>query len=120
MQNDLLSVKQRYNLLLDFYGERLTAKQREILTMSIAEDCSFSEISKEFGISPQAVNDFVRRAIAKLEQFELTLGLVDKLDLQKQVLDEIETLLIKLDKLGQTEVSVQVGSIREALQRLPV
>ena len=45
------------NLLYDFYGELLTAHQKEIYGEHILNDMTATEIAAEFGITRQAVHD---------------------------------------------------------------
>jgi len=63
--------------LLDFYGDLLNARQRDIMRLFYYEDLSLAEISSLKGISRQAVNSAVHRAADKLREFERTLNLVE-------------------------------------------
>ena len=54
------------SLLLDFYGEMLTQKQRSFLMYYYDEDLSLSEIAENEGITRQGVRDAVKRAEAQL------------------------------------------------------
>jgi len=118
VNNDLLSARQNKNMLLDFYGSLLTEKQRNIFEMHMVDDCSFTEIGQEFGITPQAVADFIKRALVQLKKYENNLGLVKKFKNQEQVLEEIETVLNKLEGLDRVEVTGWAGEIRESLDKL--
>ena len=51
------------NLLYDFYGELLTAHQKEIYGEHILNDMTATEIAAEFGITRQAVHDMIGDAI---------------------------------------------------------
>ena len=55
------------SMLLDFYGELLTDKQRECFDLHYNEDLSLSEIAEQLGISRQGVWDNIRRAESVLE-----------------------------------------------------
>ena len=48
-------------LLYDFYGELLTAHQRQIYESIVYENLSLSEIAEEQGITRQGVHDIVKR-----------------------------------------------------------
>ena len=57
-------------LLLDFYGEMLTEKQREVIEYYYNDDLSLSEIAENEGITRQGVNDQIKRAVKSLNAFE--------------------------------------------------
>ena len=109
---DLLAKRQKRNLLFDFYGSLLTKKQREIFTMHTVDDCSFTEIAREYDITPQAVSDNLKRATTQLEKYEKSLGLVTKLEGRANTISEIEAILGKLESLGWKEITTMAGTIR--------
>ena len=65
-------------LLYDFYGELLTAHQKEIYEQFVLDDLSLSEIAESEGISRQGVHDLVRRCQKALEGYEAKLHLVEQ------------------------------------------
>ena len=64
------------SLLLDFYGELLTEKQRSACELHWNEDLSLGEIAALGGLSRQGVWDILRRAEAALREYEAKTGLV--------------------------------------------
>ena len=58
------------SMLLDFYGELLTEKQRECCDLHYNEDLSLSEIAEQAGVSRQGVWDNIRRAEAAMQEME--------------------------------------------------
>lgn len=58
------------NDLLDVYGDLLTKRQREILSLYYEEDFSYTEISEELEISRAAAMDSVHRATKLLENMK--------------------------------------------------
>jgi len=118
MATDLLAKRQTRNLLFDFYGSLLTEKQRDIFAMHTIDDCSFTEIAREFEITPQAVSDNLKRATMQLEKYEKCLGLVKKLENRMHVLSEVEAILSKLESLGWTEITAMAERIREFMREL--
>ncbi len=60
------------SLLLDFYGELLTDKQRECCELHFNEDLSLAEIAEQCGVSRQGVWDNIRRGTAALAELEET------------------------------------------------
>ena len=73
-------------LLLDFYGELLTERQRQCCDLHWNEDYSLAEIAELYTMSRQAVWDNLRRAEEKLRQFERKTGIVRRwLDRREQI-----------------------------------
>ena len=62
-------------LLLDFYGEMLTEKQKDMVELYYNDDLSLSEIAENAGISRQGVRDSIKRAEGQLLEMEERLGL---------------------------------------------
>ena len=60
-------------LLYDFYGELLTAHQKEIYEQFVLDDLSLGEIAADAGISRQGVHDIVKRCARSLEERKLHL-----------------------------------------------
>ena len=67
-------------MLLDFYGELLTGKQRECFDLHYNEDLSLSEIAEQLGISRQGVWDNIRRAESAMEEIEEKTGLLRRFE----------------------------------------
>lgn len=130
MEPDALTKTTRINMLLDFYEELLTEKQRTILTFYYRDDFSLGEIASEFGISRQAVYDNIKRAQQALEMYEAklellarheqTLALTEQLEAslntlnlemnQRQALQEIVEKLRSIDIMAGME-AIKDGSI---------
>ena len=76
----------RLSLLLDFYGDILTERRRELITLYYDEDLSLSEIAENTGISRQGVRDSIKKSEQELLHLEETLALAARFEsLQKQV-----------------------------------
>ncbi len=78
------------SVLLDFYGDILTEKQREVITFYYNEDLSLSEIGEFEGITRQGVRDSIKRGEAVLLQMEDRLGLVKRF---KRVQEGVEKIV---------------------------
>lgn len=88
------------SLLLDYYGELLTDKQREYAELYYNENLSLREIAENDGISRQAVRDALLRAEAALRETEEKTGLVQRhTELMKQVA-EAEAKVEEIAKLN--------------------
>ena len=85
------------SLLLDFYGELLTEKQRAFCELHWNEDLSLAEIAGLEGLSRQGVWDTLRRAEAALREYEDKTGLVRRFLERRQAIaairSELEPLL---------------------------
>ncbi|MCR5207694.1 MAG: YlxM family DNA-binding protein [Eubacterium sp.] len=77
-------------LLLDFYGEMLTDKQRDFLELYYNEDLSLSEIAENEGITRQGVRDSIKRAESQLFDMEGKLHLFERFNELVKGLDEIK------------------------------
>ena len=82
----------KQTLLYDFYGELLTAHQKEIYEEVILDDCSLSEVAEAHGISRQGVHDLIKRCQKMLEGYEEKLKLVEKFCTIKDKVEQIEKL----------------------------
>jgi predicted DNA-binding protein YlxM (UPF0122 family) len=78
------------SMLYDFYGQLLTAKQRELLKLYHEDNYSLSEIAEEFGISRQGVHDAVKKAEKALHEYESKLGLISKFTATEEAVAEID------------------------------
>ncbi|MBR5251569.1 MAG: YlxM family DNA-binding protein [Oscillospiraceae bacterium] len=64
--------------LLDFYGNVLTEKQRDIMQQYYHMDLSLSEIADNFGITRQGVRDAIKRGENILTELEEQVGFAEK------------------------------------------
>lgn len=67
-----------FSLLLDFYGDMLTQKQKDAIEYYYNEDLSLAEISQNLGITRQGVRDAIKRAESLLHTMENRIGLARK------------------------------------------
>jgi len=80
-------------LLLDFYGEMLTERQRTCCDLHWNEDYSLAEIAELQGLTRQAVWDNLRRAEDKLVRFEEKTGIVRRYLLRREQIEEVRVRL---------------------------
>lgn len=99
------------SMLLDFYGELLTEKQRRCYDLHFNEDLSLSEIAEECGISRQGVWDNIRRADAVLKETEDKTGLIRRFS---EMRDTINAMLPLVDKI----VDLSNGPVLDAAKEL--
>ncbi len=84
------------SILLDFYGDMLTEKQRRVFEMYYNEDLSLSEIASHSGITRQGVRDSIKRSEFQLLSYEERLGLLKRFQSIQLGLDEITSLSQKI------------------------
>ena len=81
--------------LLDFYGDVLSERKRNVLDMYYNEDFSLAEISEEIGISRQGVRDMIKKTEDELCFFEEKLGLSEKITSLAEAVDSLLSLAIE-------------------------
>ncbi len=100
-------------LLLDFYGDILSEKQREAADLFYNGDYSLSEISEITGITRQGVRD----RIVKSE--EIVTELENKLGLASRFGDMGKTVTFIIDRLNELKAEGQnIDDILEAAENL--
>lgn len=77
-------------LLLDFYGEMLTDKQRDVIELYYNEDLSLGEIAETQKITRQGVRDSIKRGEQQLHELESKLNLANKFLKYSELLEKIE------------------------------
>ena len=80
--------------LLDFYGEVLTEKQREMLRQYYNDDLSLSEIGENFGITRQGARDAIKHGESALKELEEKVGFAARYRRVQQKLEELEQMVI--------------------------
>lgn len=105
-------------LLLDFYGELLTDKQRECCDLRFNEDLSLGEIAEQLGISRQAVWDNIRRGESSLEEIERKTGLIRRFSGNREKLDRLAGLFEKLKTLTSGEARALAGEGAEYVESM--
>lgn len=85
-------------VLLDFYGDMLTVKQRDFLSYYYNDDLSLSEIAENEGITRQGVRDAIKRAEGQLFEMETRLGLAKRFD---EVRDGLDQIMLCATQIGE-------------------
>ena len=111
------------SLLLDFYGDLLTEKQREVIDFYYNEDLSLSEIGEFEGITRQGVRDIIVRAERTLEDIEEKTGLIQRHHRTRasarNLLDLCEKVeLLNKTKLESKELSRLCEQLRDGIDEL--
>ena len=86
--------------LLDFYGEVLTEKQRDMMQQYFNMDLSLSEIADNFDITRQGVRDVIVRAEAILTDLEDKTGLIRRFHTMKQQLQQVRDDAVRMREIA--------------------
>ncbi len=100
------------SLLLDFYGDMLTEKQRDVVELYYNEDLSLSEIAAHSGITRQGVRDSIKRAESVLLDLEERLGLARKF---RQIQDGLDQIIRNAKQIS--DYSSRYGISKEISER---
>ena len=85
------------SLLFDFYGELLSPRQKEVMSLYHEENLSLAEIANEYGITRAAVHDSLKKAENALSGYEEKLGLVERFLKTTTAIEKIDKII---DELG--------------------
>ena len=99
--------------LMDFYGNLLSDKQREIMQMYYQEDLSLAEIAAEYGITRQGVRDNIVRAEKELTNYESSLGLWKKFS---RITDNLSRIRADVEQGTDTENSAKIIKLIEDVE----
>lgn len=110
-------------LLLDFYGEILTEKQREVMELYYDDDLSLAEIAAQANITRQGVRDSIKRGEATLRDMEQKLGLVSRFADRKKTLERIVKSSAQIEEINErfcfsSDIGELAGKIRADAQSL--
>ena len=110
--------------LLDFYGDVLTQKQRDVMEQYYNDDFSLAEIAANFGITRQGVRDSIKRGESILLELEQKVGFAARYKAVQESLARIEELTrnIRFRNANNYAVSDQIerdaAAILEILHRI--
>lgn len=111
----MIEKKLRLINLFDFYGELLTDKSKDILTLYCMDDLSLGEIAEELSISRQGVYDTVKRSEKTLEKYDRQLKLLDRFTTSQTGIKKMLTLIDCLEEDVHDERLVQLKNIATSL-----
>ena len=101
-------------LLLDFYGDVLSERHREMMELYYADDLSLAEIAEEIGISRQGVRDLIKKAEEELHFYEEKLGLAERFRKTQESAAHLLTLLER-DGIGG-EILAEAQTLAETVR----
>src|SRR3712207_1573386 len=106
----------KISILMDYYGELLTEKQKYVMELYFNQDLSLAEISELTKTSRQAIYDIVKRCNKLLLDYEEKLMLMKRyINLQKIKCSVIEKLEHIENSHTQEELVESVNEIKKEL-----
>lgn len=116
---DVFQKDMQVSLLLDFYGDILSERRRDVTGLYYNDDLSLAEIAEITGISRQGVRDAVRRSVDELYSLEEKLGLVKRFSALRDELSVISSQLSELS-VADPALADSLGSIAKELSELNI
>lgn len=98
-------------VLMDFYGDLLTDKQRDTLDLYYNRDYSLAEIAEDLDISRQGVRDFIKRGEKQLAEFEEKLGMVKKYGI-------ISSEILNIEKIMDDNSTIIAQSVKDEIMKI--
>lgn len=89
-------------ILLDFYGEMLTAKQRDMIDLYYNEDLSLGEIAQLEKITRQGVRDSIKRGEDFLYELEEKLQMLRQYREMQKIFRQVESLATEIYRISDT------------------
>lgn len=80
------------SFLLDFYGDVLTERQRNVMEQYYNDDLSLAEIADNFGITRQGVRDSIKRGEGIILELEQKVGFAARYRAVQQGVAQLESL----------------------------
>ena len=108
------------SLLFDFYGQLLSKKQHEAVSLYYNDDLSLSETAEVMGITRQGVRDLVKRSESELYEYENKLGLYERFRRVGEYAQSIRTLAQSICDDGNplvADTAKEILSITDKLEQ---
>ena len=105
----------RVSLLVDFYKNLLTEKQRKIITDFIDNNISISELAQIYNTSRQAINDLIKRTIKVLVGYEEKLNLLHKFEMIREKVKKSLEILDSKETNSSNEIKKELNSVLEIM-----
>ena len=107
------------SLLLDFYGDILSERQNDMLSMYYNEDCSLSEIAETFSISRQGVRSVLKKGETILTDMENKLHLASRfIKIRDKSTELASELLIINSNINNEEISNKIHFLINEIKKM--
>ena len=95
--------------LLDFYGDVLTEKQRDVMEQYYNDDLSLSEIADNFGITRQGVRDAIKRGEGTILELEDKVGFARRYRAVQEGIESLEQLARDINFYNNNNYAMSVA-----------
>ena len=102
--------------LLDFYGDVLPERRRDIMDMYYNDDLSLSEIAESLGITRQAVRETIKKTETELFFYEEKLGLLSRFRTAQAHADKALALCEAMGNAAPRELKDEILSLAEVVR----
>ncbi len=106
--------------LLDFYGDALTDKQRDVMEQYYNDDLSLAEIAENFGITRQGVRDAIKRGESTVLELEEKIGFARRYQAIRDGLEQLEHLARNINFYNNSSYAMSEDIHRAADEMLRV
>ena len=107
------------SLLLDFYGDVLSERQRDILDFYYNDDLSLAEIANNYDISRQGVRSILKKGENILVEMEERLHLAERFtsvqEKSTQIANELKKIISLIDN---ADISEKISSVINKINEL--
>ena len=94
----------RMAMLYDFYGDLLTARQKEFYDLYYNDDLSLAEIAENYEITRQGVRDIIVRAEKTLEDIEEKTGLIQRFHQTRATVSTLRELTSQIEAINRNRL----------------
>lgn len=108
------------SFLLDFYGDVLTEKQRDVMEQYYNDDLSLAEIADNFGITRQGVRDAIKRGESIMLELEQKVGFAKRYKAVRQGISQLESLTKEIRFLNNNGYSTNAEIDHTVSQMLEI
>ena len=107
------------SLLLDFYGDILSERQKEILDFYYNDDLSLAEIAENYDISRQGVRSVLKKGETILTEMEEKLHLAERFSSVQEKSSQIALELQEITSLiNDKEISKKIQGLTSQIKDL--
>lgn len=106
--------------LLDFYGDVLTEKQRDVMEQYYNDDLSLAEIADNFGITRQGVRDSIKRGESIVLELEQKVGFAKRYQAVRQGVSQLESLAKEIRFLNNNGYATNADIEKAAAEMLDI